>query len=76
MPEEKVLAILNEGRATHFDPILLEIFLGLLPEMRAIRKENPDRVELMPPRASDSEAHLAFSYGAHHEFTRIGNHAQ
>jgi putative two-component system response regulator len=36
MSEKAVLKIIKEGRGTHFDPRLLDIFLTLLPEMSAI----------------------------------------
>jgi putative two-component system response regulator len=36
MPEREALAILEEGRGMHFDPRLLDLFMSLLPEMRAI----------------------------------------
>lgn len=35
-PEEKVLDILGEGRGSHFDPKLLDLFYDLLPKMREI----------------------------------------
>jgi putative two-component system response regulator len=37
LPEEKALAIIKEGRGTHFDPAVLDLFLERLPEIRAIR---------------------------------------
>jgi putative two-component system response regulator len=39
LPEEQALAIINEGRGTHFDPGVVDIFLGQLPEIRAIRNK-------------------------------------
>ena len=39
---EKTVAILQEGRATHFNPDLLDIFLDNLDEMLAIRKKFSD----------------------------------
>jgi putative two-component system response regulator len=41
-PEDRVLKMLREGRGAHFDPRLLDVFLSLLPEMRAIAKSLPD----------------------------------
>lgn len=38
-PPEKVLAILKEGRGTHFDPHLLDLFLDRFDEMRQIFHE-------------------------------------
>jgi len=42
MSEAEVLKIMVAGRGTHFDPRLLDTFLGLLPEMRAISQSIPD----------------------------------
>ncbi len=44
-PEMEVIRMLREGRGTHFDPRLLDIFLSLLPEMRAISRAVPDEDE-------------------------------
>jgi len=41
-PEEKVVQILQEGRGTHFDPKILDLFLENLDTMRAILAANPD----------------------------------
>lgn len=40
-PEEKILQIMQEGRGSHFDPNLYDLFLELLPKVRAIAAENP-----------------------------------
>lgn len=37
MPIEKALAIMSEGRGSHFDPTLLDVFLGSIDEVLAIR---------------------------------------
>jgi len=37
LPEDKALAIMKEGRSTHFDPDILDIFLNQLPQIHAIR---------------------------------------
>jgi putative two-component system response regulator len=37
LPEEQVLAIMREGRGTHFDPRLLDLFLDQLPAFQAVR---------------------------------------
>ena len=42
MPEDKALAIMEEERDRQFDPFLLGVFMGLVPEMRRIAEENPD----------------------------------
>ncbi|HEX4145724.1 MAG TPA: HD domain-containing phosphohydrolase [Pirellulales bacterium] len=42
LPEAEVLKILHSGRGTHFDPRLLDAFLALLPEMRAIAESVTD----------------------------------
>jgi putative two-component system response regulator len=44
-PEAEVLKMLREGRGKHFDPRLLDLFLSVLPEMRAIVQAVPDEVE-------------------------------
>jgi len=41
-PEEKVIEILKEGRGTHFDPQILDLFLANLDTMRGILAANPD----------------------------------
>jgi putative two-component system response regulator len=45
MPEADVLGILEEGRGTHFDPALLDVFLGSLEEARNIKERYTDREE-------------------------------
>ncbi len=40
-PEEEVLKIMSEGRGTHFDPQIYDLFIELLPEFRAILEQNP-----------------------------------
>jgi putative two-component system response regulator len=40
-PEENVLQIMQEGRGSHFDPDLYDLFIKLLPNIRAIAAENP-----------------------------------
>ena len=39
LPEDKALAIMKEGRSTHFDPHILDIFLDQLPQIHAIRDQ-------------------------------------
>jgi putative two-component system response regulator len=41
-PEDQALAIMEQGRGSHFDPFLFGVFLGLVPEIRRIAAENPD----------------------------------
>ena len=45
MPEAEVLRILTEGRGTHFDPAILDVFLGKLEEVRTIKDRYSDRDE-------------------------------
>ncbi len=59
LPEAKVLEMMRQGRATQFDPRLLDIFMSLLPEMRAIAMAVPDEAEadklilpMRPPRTA------------------------
>jgi putative two-component system response regulator len=40
-PEKKVLEIMDEGRGTHFDPRMYDLFMELLPQVRKIKAENP-----------------------------------
>jgi len=47
LPEAKVLELMQHGRGTQFDPRLLDIFMSLLPEMRAIAECAPDE-DLQP----------------------------
>jgi putative two-component system response regulator len=42
MPEPEVLQILRAGRGSHFDPEFLDVFMTLLPEMRAIAEAVTD----------------------------------
>jgi putative two-component system response regulator len=37
LTEDKALAIMKEGRGTHFDPRILDVFLDQLPQIHAIR---------------------------------------
>jgi putative two-component system response regulator len=39
LPEDKSLAIMKEGRGTHFDPHILDVFLDQLPQIHAIREK-------------------------------------
>ncbi len=39
MPEEKALELMKEGRGSHFDPKMFDVFLELLPEFRKIREQ-------------------------------------
>lgn len=42
LPEEKVLALMQQGAGTHFDPLLLALFFSHFAEMHGIAKEYPD----------------------------------
>jgi putative two-component system response regulator len=42
LPEDKALAIMKEGRGTHFDPRVFDRFLEHLPEIHAIRERIAD----------------------------------
>ncbi len=46
MPLDKVLSIMEEGRGTHFDPVLLDLFLENLELFLEIGKAFPDDEEL------------------------------
>lgn len=41
-PMEKVLAFLSENKGAMFDPALVDVFMGNLDELLAIRKMFPD----------------------------------
>ncbi|WP_306591730.1 HD domain-containing phosphohydrolase [Geothrix sp. 21YS21S-4] len=41
-PEDQVVALIREGRGTHFDPALVDLFLSNLGRFRAILEANPD----------------------------------
>jgi response regulator RpfG family c-di-GMP phosphodiesterase len=61
MPEAEVLRILTEGRGTHFDPAILDIFLGKLEEVRTVkdrysdREEDFDKLRNLDPTGADEE---------------------
>jgi len=61
MPESEVLRILTEGRGTHFDPAILDIFLGKLEEVRTVkdrysdREEDFDKLRNLDPTGADEE---------------------
>jgi len=42
LPEDEVIRMMKSERGRHFDPRLLDIFMTLLPEMRAIAAVVPD----------------------------------
>jgi putative two-component system response regulator len=43
---DTALEIIRSGSGTHFDPVLVEAFLPLAPELIRIRDEQPEEVEL------------------------------
>jgi len=45
LPEEEALAIMTKGRGSHFDPVVFDTFMRVLPELRRIRSEVGDREE-------------------------------
>jgi len=42
MSQEEAVAIMREGRGRHFDPDILDAFLGLLPELERISRQFED----------------------------------
>jgi len=48
-PEEKVIEILKEGRGSHFDPQILDLFMANLDTMLAILAANPDDHSVQEP---------------------------
>lgn len=78
MSLDQTLAILEQGRGTHFDPFLLGVFSGIYGQMQRIAQENPDSPrEPSPERLTASDyaapakarhlAVLATLEGFHHE---------
>jgi putative two-component system response regulator len=58
MPEEQVLAIMQQGAGTHFDPLLLAAFFSQFAEISRVALENPDEaVAANFPGACLTEAH-------------------
>jgi putative two-component system response regulator len=52
LPEEEALMIMERGAGTQFDPLLFDLFLSVVPQMRLISAENPDEsMEPLPQRA-------------------------
>ncbi len=47
MPAEEACAILRRGAGTHFDPVLVETFLEILPQILAIRDRFADQPTTM-----------------------------
>lgn len=45
MPEDQVIAILREGRGTHFDPRLIDLVMELTRDFQLIAAVHPDTVE-------------------------------
>jgi putative two-component system response regulator len=43
MPVEHALGLMRDGRGTHFDPDLLDLFMEALPRVLDIRRRHPDR---------------------------------
>jgi len=41
MPFDKAIEIITEGRGSHFDPAMVDIFLKCLPEIRGVMVNNP-----------------------------------
>lgn len=64
LSEEAAIDLIEKGRATHFDPFLVGVFLSLLPEMRRIGLELSDdashdqkhRGAVIPPLDSDARS--------------------
>jgi putative two-component system response regulator len=42
LPAEEAIEMIENGRNRHFDPFLVSVFLGVLPELRRISQDNPD----------------------------------
>jgi putative two-component system response regulator len=59
LTETEVLKIMATGRETHFDPLLLDVFLVLLPELARITDRLPDE---RPGERETHDANLATEY--------------
>jgi cyclic di-GMP phosphodiesterase len=62
LPEAEVLRLMWEGRGTQFDPSLLDVFMSVLPEMRAIAQalsDDFDEEDLAPRPRADQRVELA-----------------
>ena len=55
MPHEKAVDIMREGRGTHFDPDILDTFLGLLDEFQRIAQKFADSDADMAEKARHLE---------------------
>jgi putative two-component system response regulator len=59
MPHEDAVAIMREGRGTHFDPDILDAFLELHEEFREIAERFSDSDEDLSRKQNQIEASLA-----------------
>jgi len=55
MSHEKAVDIMHAGRGSHFDPDILDTFLGLLPEFQRIAQQFADSDDDMAQKARDLE---------------------
>ncbi|MFZ4287339.1 response regulator [Variovorax sp. HJSM1_2] len=53
MPHEKAVGIMREGRGSHFDPDILDTFLGLVQEFERIAQQFADTDADMAQKAED-----------------------
>ena len=51
LPEEEVLAMMEQDSGEHFDPSLFSVFMALLPELRRISDAHPDEQPVNPALA-------------------------
>jgi putative two-component system response regulator len=51
MPHEKAVAIISEGRGTHFDPDMVDAFLELAEDFRAVARQFADSDEDLAAKA-------------------------
>jgi len=59
MPHEDAVAIMRQGRGTHFDPDILDAFLELHEEFRAIANRYADSSEDLDRKQHQIESALA-----------------
>ena len=80
LPEAEVLTILRAGRGTHFDPELLDAFMSLLPEMRAIAEAvtGAEPQDAIPIRRHAGARRCRGELARHYDAAelRIGPHGQ
>jgi len=58
LPENDALRVLSEDAGSHFDPEIVEAFLGAIDEVRALRTRCGEAFSVSPPSEGCYEAHI------------------